>query len=223
MSIAPNTRKAPCSQPCARFRLLHPSIGRVAVLAVLSLFTGCCSSKPGRLNVGPAVVYSPQDPWFDTNISLLNGETYIISTRDLTDNQGRRYADWFVPANPEGSYGLFGGYMNRYSRKGPYGFLNPSRCQGDDHPALRVQKDRNGTKANFMTIMGVVVEKNETREAVERDLENRVFVIGNSASFTADRSGHLVVFANDWPGDKDHDRYGNNRGLILLQASPEPK
>ena len=173
----------------------------------------------GNMAAGPAILCSPANPWIVTNYAVSENKTYLITARAIEDDQGRAYSDKGVKATPEGSCGLMGKLMNRYARRGPYSFWNQARRQTDKNPALRIQEDRNGKRADFMSLMTVVVGADESREKAESELASRVLFVGHGTSFKPDRDGRLVFFVNDWPGDENNDRYGNNTGLLIIQIS----
>ena len=70
-----------------------------------------------------------------------------------------------------------------------------------------------------MSLMTIVVGADESREKAESQLASRVLFVGHGTSFKSDRDGRLVFFVNDWPGDENNDRYGNNTGLLIIQVS----
>lgn len=193
-----------------------------AWLFIMAVCSGCCSKPTGKMAAGPAILCSPANPWIVTDYAVAENKTYLITARAIEDDQGRAYSDKGVKATPEGSCGLMGKLMNRYARRGPYSFWNRARRETDKNPALRIQADRNGKRADFMSLMTVVVGANESREKVESELASRVLFVGHGTSFKPDRDGRLVFFVNDWPGDENNDRYGNNTGLLLIQVLELP-
>jgi hypothetical protein len=160
-------------------------------------------------------VVDPTKPWNATGLHIGAGKTYRINCITSLDAQQRPYSDMGLPCSPDGPSTWKGRIFDRLARDAtsslnPVGWIRKDRVK-----RLRVLKDRFGRTAHFLTLIGCIGKVSES------DLQGNAFVIGSMLDFTADRSGELFVFSNDWPIDsslKTEDQpYANNTGGVKLE------
>lgn len=166
---------------------------------------------------GPVIVVDPTQLWNDTGMDMEKDRTYHLVATSASDKLGRPYRDDVVPADADGVHGFFGWLFNAIARN-PFWTRQPNK-------QLRVLDDRYGNKPRFLTLMGIISNK----QPEDADIKDNTFTIGSALILTSPATGRLYVFANDWldkPDDKGSgNRYGNNKGLLLLQireTTPDP-
>jgi hypothetical protein len=193
-------------------------------LSLLPLLAVSCMQLPREHSTSsarPAVkqelkVIDPRAPWNDTEITLHQGQRYRFTAEATKDADGLSYSDRGIRATPDGVVGLKGRIFDFFARDARCP-LDPAHWRGPGKiKRLRVLRDRTGTRASFLTVIGCVGKD---------DAKENVFVIGKSREITCWKTDRLFVFSNDWPGGKgligderfrDSASYSNNTGAIKL-------
>ncbi|HMO49804.1 MAG TPA: hypothetical protein PKE26_02100 [Kiritimatiellia bacterium] len=176
------------------------------------LLAGCCTKSPAPrpvFNSGPVIVIDPTRLWVDTGVDLVSNRVYHLVATTALDQNGRPYTDKGINAEADGVHGMLGGLFNWMARD-PFWTSHPNK-------RLRVLTDRDGREPRFLTLMGVIGDR-----PAEHELDGFAFTIGSSLTLTSPATGRLHVFVNDWldkpDGKGGSNRYGNNRGIIILQV-----
>lgn len=164
------------------------------------------------------MLVNPQAPETDTGVDVRTGSSILITAIPVADTAGRRFSDSSERLLPADADGIHGPFAILFSR-----FFRDRATTSSPADRLRVLSDRDGRRADFLTLMAHV---GTTRGLTDHALESGSSVIGSARVWTAPATGRLHLFVNDWgpvdeaPPDRrllrrPHDPLRNNTGALI--------